>query len=138
MASITLQGVGKQYPDGTHAVRDLDLPVEIQGVPTLREADGLALSSRNRYLDADARALAPRLYAVLSGIAAGLATGAAAAPLLERGRAELAAADFDPVQYLEVRDAETLAPVERPTRPARVLAAAYLGRMRLIDYVPVG
>ena len=120
------------------AVRDLDLPVEIQGVPTLREADGLALSSRNRYLDAEARTRAPRLHAVLSGIAAGLADGAEAGPLLEQGRAELAAAGFDPVQYLEVRDAETLAPVERATRPARVLAAAYLGRTRLIDNVPLG
>ncbi|MCJ2034212.1 pantoate--beta-alanine ligase [Methylobacterium sp. J-068] len=120
------------------AVRDLDLPVEIQGVPTLREADGLALSSRNRYLDADARARAPRLHAVLARIAEGLSAGGDAARLLEEGRATLAAAGFDPVQYLDVRDAETLAPVERVARPARVLAAAYLGRTRLIDNVAVG
>ena len=120
------------------AVRDLDLPVEIQGVPTLREADGLALSSRNRYLDADERARAPRLHAVLSRIAEGLAAGGDAAPLLAEGHAALTAAGFGPVQYLEVRDAETLAPLERATRPARVLAAAYLGRTRLIDNVPVG
>jgi pantoate--beta-alanine ligase len=120
------------------AVRDLDLPVEIQGVPTLREADGLALSSRNRYLAPDERARAPRLHAVLSEIAAGLAAGADAGPLVARGRAALAAAGFAPVQYLEVRDAETLAPVTRATRPARVLAAAYLGATRLIDNVAVG
>lgn len=120
------------------AVRDLDLPVEIQGVPTLREVDGLALSSRNRYLTPDERARAPRLQAVLSDIAAGLAAGTSADILVERGRAALAAAGFDPVQYLEVRDAETLAPVSHATRPARVLAAAYLGRTRLIDNVPVG
>ena len=119
------------------AVRDLDLPVEIQGVPTLREADGLALSSRNRYLDADARARAPRLHAVLTGIARGMAAGGEAAPLLAQGRADLEAAGFGPVQYLEVRDAETLAPTERATRPARVLAAAYLGRTRLIDNVAI-
>ncbi|MGU3361365.1 pantoate--beta-alanine ligase [Methylobacterium sp. M6A4_1b] len=120
------------------AVRDLDLPVEILGVPTLREADGLALSSRNRYLAPDERARAPRLHAVLSEIAADLAAGAGAGPLIERGRVALAAAGFEPVQYLEVRDAETLVPVERATRPARVLAAAYLGRTRLIDNVAVG
>lgn len=120
------------------AVRDLDLPVEIQGVPTLREADGLALSSRNRYLAPAERARAPRLHAVLSEIAAGLAAGGRAGPLVAEGRAALAAAGFAPVQYLEVRDAETLAPVENATRPARVLAAAYLGRTRLIDNVAVG
>ncbi|KAB1075796.1 pantoate--beta-alanine ligase [Methylobacterium planeticum] len=119
------------------AVRDLDLGVEIRGVPTIREADGLALSSRNRYLDAAERAVAPRLHAVLARIAAALREGAAAAPLLAEGVAELSAAGFGPVQYLEVRDAETLAPLERVAGPARVLAAAYLGRTRLIDNVAV-
>jgi pantoate--beta-alanine ligase len=115
------------------AVRDLDLPVEIQGVPTLREADGLALSSRNRYLSPEERRAAPRLHAVLASIARGLAAGAEAGLLLAEGRAELEAAGFGSVQYLEVRDAETLAPVERADRPVRILAAAYLGRTRLID-----
>jgi pantoate--beta-alanine ligase len=115
------------------AVRDLDLPVEIQGVPTLREADGLALSSRNRYLSPEERRAAPRLHAVLASIAHGLAAGAEAGPLLAEGRAELEAAGFGPVQYLEVRDAETLAPLKRADRPVRILAAAYLGRTRLID-----
>jgi pantoate--beta-alanine ligase len=119
------------------AVRDLDLGVEIRGVPTIREADGLALSSRNRYLDAAERAVAPRLHAVLARIAAALRAGAAAGPLLAEGAAELTAAGFGPVQYLEVRDAETLAPLERVEGPARVLAAAYLGRTRLIDNVAV-
>ncbi|WP_238297729.1 pantoate--beta-alanine ligase [Methylobacterium soli] len=119
------------------AVRDLDLGVEIRGVPTIREADGLALSSRNRYLDAAERAVAPRLHAVLARIAAALRAGAAAGPLLAEGVAELTAAGFGPVQYLEVRDAETLAPLERVEGPARVLAAAYLGRTRLIDNVAV-
>jgi pantoate--beta-alanine ligase len=117
------------------AVRDLDLPVEIQGVATLREADGLALSSRNRYLGPEERRAAPVLHRVLDGIARGLSAGVEAGPLLAEGRAELEAAGFGPVQYLDIRDAETLAPVERADRPVRILAAAYLGRTRLIDNV---
>lgn len=118
-------------------VRDLDMPVTIEGVPTLREADGLALSSRNRYLAPAERAIAPRLHAVLAGIAERLATGAAAAPLVAEGMASLEAAGFGPVQYLEVRDADTLAPVAQVEREARVIAAAYLGGTRLIDNVAV-
>ncbi|GJE76280.1 pantoate--beta-alanine ligase [Methylorubrum suomiense] len=118
-------------------VRDLDMPVTIEGVPTLREADGLALSSRNRYLAPAERAIAPRLHAVLSGIAERLATGAKAAPLMAEGVASLEAAGFGPVQYLEVRDADTLAPVAQVEREARVIAAAYLGGTRLIDNVAV-
>lgn len=118
-------------------VRDLDMPVTIEGVPTLREADGLALSSRNRYLAPAERAIAPRLHAVLSGIAEQLATGAKAGPLVAEGMASLEAAGFGPVQYLEVRDADTLAPVAQVEREARVIAAAYLGGTRLIDNVAV-
>ncbi|WP_375409078.1 pantoate--beta-alanine ligase [uncultured Methylobacterium sp.] len=121
----------------TRAMRDLDVPVEIRGVPTLREADGLALSSRNRYLTPAERALAPQLHATLSRIAGALAAGEPSAGPVAKGRAELEAAGFSVVQYLSVRDAETLAPVEEVVRPARVLAAAYLGRTRLIDNVPV-
>ena len=118
-------------------VRDLDMPVTIEGVPTLRESDGLALSSRNRYLAPAERAIAPRLHAVLSGIAEQLATGAKAGPLVAEGVASLEAAGFGPVQYLEVRDADTLAPVAQVEREARVIAAAYLGGTRLIDNVAV-
>jgi pantoate--beta-alanine ligase len=118
-------------------VRDLDMPVTIEGVPTLREADGLALSSRNRYLAPAERAIAPRLHAVLAGIAERLATGAKAAPLVTEGIASLEAAGFGPVQYLEVRDAGTLAPIAQIEREARVIAAAYLGGTRLIDNVAV-
>ena len=119
------------------AVRDLDLPYAIHGMPIVREADGLALSSRNRYLDAAERRVAPRLHATLARIAEGLTAGGPAAPLLAEARAALEAAGFGPVQYVELRDAGTLAPVERAERPARVLAAAYLGRTRLIDNVAV-
>lgn len=118
------------------AVSDLDLAVEIGGVPTVREADGLALSSRNRYLTPDERAAAPRLHAVLSDIAAAIRDGQAAKAPIARGHDALAAAGFA-VQYLALCDADTLAPVERPAGPARVLAAAMLGRTRLIDNVAV-
>ncbi|GJD33568.1 pantoate--beta-alanine ligase [Methylobacterium aerolatum] len=117
-------------------VADLDLPVVIEGVPTIREADGLALSSRNRYLSADERRVAPALHEALSGIAKAARTGAPVAPLVADGAARLAAAGFT-VQYLAVCDAETLAAVETVTAPARVLVAAYLGRTRLIDNVAV-
>jgi pantoate--beta-alanine ligase len=117
--------------------RDLDMPVAIAGMPTLREPDGLALSSRNRYLSKAERAVAPRLYAVLDAIAKNLATGSEAGPLVADGFAALEAAGFGPVQYLELRDAESLRPVTRVERPARVLVAAYLGQTRLIDNVAV-
>ncbi|NEU10656.1 pantoate--beta-alanine ligase [Methylobacterium sp. BTF04] len=121
------------------AVRDLDIPVSIEGVPTLREPDGLALSSRNRYLGPQERAQAPRLHAVLARIAEGLVAGKPADPLVAQGRAALEAAGFGPVQYLEVRDADSLAPVPDVSGgPVRVLAAAYLGTTRLIDNVAAG
>jgi len=118
-------------------VRDLDIPVRIEGVATVREPDGLALSSRNSFLSPAERSAAPLLFRVLSRIARALAAGAAAAPLLAAGRAELLQAGFEPVQYLELCDAETLLPLARAERPARLLAAAYLGKTRLIDNVPV-
>ena len=118
-------------------VRDLDIPVRIEGVATVREPDGLALSSRNSFLSPAERSTAPLLFRVLSRTARAVAAGAAAAPLLAAGRAELLQAGFDPVQYLELCDAETLLPLARAARPARLLAAAYLGKTRLIDNVPV-
>lgn len=121
------------------AMRDLDIPVLIEGVPTLREADGLALSSRNRYLTPEERARAPRLHAVLTRIAAGLNAGEPAEALVAEGRTDLEAAGFGPIQYLEIRDAGSLAPVsDLRTGPVRILAAAYLGATRLIDNVAAG
>ena len=119
------------------AARDLDVPVAIEGVPTVREADGLALSSRNRYLSDEERRAAPTIHAVLQRVAAAVRGGAATAPALAEGRAALEAAGFGPVQYLSVNDAESLAPLDRVAGPARVLVAAYLGRTRLIDNVAV-
>ncbi|WP_375456157.1 pantoate--beta-alanine ligase [uncultured Methylobacterium sp.] len=118
------------------AAADLDHAVVIRGGPTVREADGLALSSRNRYLEPAEREVAPRLHAVLSQVAAEALAGAATAPVIARGLAALEAAGFA-VQYLAVCDAGTLAPVARVAGPARVLAAAHLGRTRLIDNVAV-
>ncbi len=117
--------------------RDLDIAVRIEGVPTVREPDGLALSSRNRYLSPQERAVAPALQRVLSATALRIAQGAEIAAALDAGRAELAAAGFTRIDYLEASDAETLAPLALADRPGRLLAAVWLGRTRLIDNVPL-
>lgn len=120
-------------------VRDLAIPTEIVGLPTVREPDGLAMSSRNRYLSDAERRVAPLLHETLAGIAVALGRGAEAAPLLRQGTERLLAGGFAAVDYLELRDAEDLSPLPRLTdRPARLLAAARLGTTRLIDNVPVG
>jgi pantoate--beta-alanine ligase len=117
--------------------RDLDIPVRIVGVPTVREPDGLAMSSRNWYLTPEQRKLAPRLHQVLLALGQALTAGGPTEPLLSQGRAELEQTGFDPVQYLELRDADGLAPLTWAERPARLLVAAYLGKVRLIDNIPV-
>jgi pantoate--beta-alanine ligase len=118
--------------------RDLDLPVEIVGVPTVRDADGVALSSRNAYLTAEERRIVPALPRILREIAERLARGLAAPrDEVERGRAALLAAGFTSVDYVDVTDAETLRPLKRIDGTARVLAAAWLGKTRLIDNMPV-
>lgn len=119
-------------------VRDLNIPVTITGVPTLRDADDLALSSRNRYLSATERELAVHFPRVLKRIAARLADGTrATAGEIAWGRAELQRHGFLRIDYLDVCDAETLQPLEWIDRPARVFGAAWLGRTRLIDNWPV-
>jgi pantoate--beta-alanine ligase len=120
-----------------HMVRDLNLPVDIAGVPTVREPDGLALSSRNVYLSAEERRVAPTLNRVMREAAAATAAGAPSALALERAIATLTEAGFS-VEYLALRDAATLAPLtDTRDRPARLLAAVHLGRTRLIDNIPV-
>jgi pantoate--beta-alanine ligase len=118
--------------------RDLDISVRIAGVPTVRDTDGLALSSRNAYLSPEERRVAPALARVLQRMAAALVVqSAAVANEIARGIADLESAGFA-VEYLEIRDADTLAPVtETITGPARVFAAAHLGRTRLIDNLPI-
>lgn len=121
--------------------RDLDIPVAIRGVATVREADGVALSSRNAYLTSDQRAHAPAMIAALRHVAARIGEGMAAAEACGQGRRMLEEAGFDPVDYLEVREEASLALVDGrpdPSRPARSFAAAFLGETRLIDNWPVG
>ena len=117
--------------------RDLDLPVAIRGVATLREADGLAMSSRNAYLSPAERAIAPALHRVLTDAAARLQGGSEAEPVLKDSIEAVLQAGFGSVDYLELRAAEDLAPLERLNRPARLIVAARLGRARLIDNIPV-
>ena len=118
-------------------VRDLDIPVRVEGVPTVREADGLALSSRNLYLSPEERRLAPMLYRVLRETAARLETGDDAPSALAAAVAMLARAGFTKIDYIEACDGETLAPLDRVDRPGRLLAAVWLGKTRLIDNVPL-
>jgi pantoate--beta-alanine ligase len=119
--------------------RDLDLPARILGAPTVREPDGLALSSRNTYLTAAERAVAPRLNAALRAAAEALRGGAAVGEVEAAGHRTLAEAGFGKVDYFEARGADDLrrlgpGPVDAP---ARVFVAARLGKARLIDNCPV-
>jgi pantoate--beta-alanine ligase len=115
----------------------LALPVEIVAVPTQRDADGVALSSRNLYLSPEDRRSARALPRALGEASQAIADGAAPGDALARAHEALARAGFAPIDYVELRDAETLAPVERVERPARLLAAAWLGTTRLIDNLAV-
>jgi len=112
--------------------RDLGFPIEIVGAPTARDADGLALSSRNQYLTPEERRTAGTVYRVLRSVADAVAAGADAAEPVAAGLAELRGAGFRP-DYLEVRSAETLQLPAAGERDLVVLAAAWLGRARLID-----
>ena len=118
-------------------VRDLNIPIRIVPCPTIREADGLAMSSRNVRLTAEERALAPALHGAMQGAAAAIRGGADVAAALEAARAAVLAAGFASVEYLDLRDAETLEVVTTLDRPARLLAAAVLGEVRLIDNIAV-
>lgn len=114
-------------------VRDLNMPIQIIGEPTVRAEDGLALSSRNGYLSPEQRAAAPALYRTLSAMAEAIRKGQRDFPaLIADGQAQLVAAGFRP-DYLEVRHALTLRPAIVDDRDVVVLAAAYMGTTRLID-----
>jgi pantoate--beta-alanine ligase len=118
-------------------VRDLGLAVEIVGVPTFRETDGLAMSSRNAYLDGDQRKIAGALNAILKN-AISQARGSGDLRAAEASAIEaLWAAGFSHVDYVAIRDAETLDHIATLERPARILAAAKIGKTRLIDNMPI-
>ena len=122
-------------------VRDLDVPVEIIGCPTVREPDGLALSSRNRRLDPSQRADAPRLHRALQAAAASFAAGERSADaLVDAARDVLDGSPLVRVDYVELVDAGTLQPLHHIDRPAILAAAVFYGEVRLIDnleFVPL-
>ena len=118
-------------------VRDLNIPVEVVGCETVRDSDGLALSSRNLRLTPQGREKAPVLYAALSAAAEDIRQGHADRMAIREAAEKLRAIGFERVEYIELRDAETLMPSDDPRRPRRMLAAAWLDGVRLIDNIPV-
>ncbi len=116
-------------------VADLNLPIAVVGCETLREADGLAMSSRNTRLSPRARAIAPALYAAMTRAAGDLRAGDPAA--MQRCHDAVLAAGFDSIDYIDLRDGDTLQPLSAPSSSARLLAAAWLDGVRLIDNIPV-
>ncbi|AGK58732.1 pantoate--beta-alanine ligase [Hyphomicrobium denitrificans 1NES1] len=116
-------------------VDDLNMPLRLIAAPTVREKDGLALSSRNAYLSEKERAIAPALYATISEAAAQVAAGTPFTVITTDATAHLAEAGFTKVDYVEIRDAATLSAVVSPGKPLRILAAAWLGKTRLIDNI---
>jgi pantoate--beta-alanine ligase len=127
----------QQLKTVTAVAADLGFPVKIVGVPTVREPDGLALSSRNAYLSPGERATAPILYRTLKECRERLRTGTPVAAVLAHGRAQIEQAGFV-LDYLEARQAATLAPIATLSDgPIRLLVAATLGRTRLIDNIAV-
>lgn len=121
----------------TRMAADLDIPIRILPVPTVREADGLALSSRNRFLTPAERATAPLLHRVMTAAAAAIAAGAPVSATLAEGIARLVSAGFAP-DYLALVEAETLRAIDVPRADGamRLIAAARLGTVRLLDNIP--
>ncbi len=121
----------------TRLARDLDIPITIVGCPTIREEDGLALSSRNLLLSDRARVKAPALNAAMERAAERIVDGAPVDEALADASAEILAAGFNDVEYIELRSAATLTPLVNLSEPARLLAAASLAGVRLIDNIAV-
>lgn len=121
----------------TRLVADLNLPVQIVGCETVREADGLAMSSRNRQLTGAGRNIAPVLYAAISRAADEIRDGQSDRMAIREAAETMRNAGFERVEYIELRDAGTLMPSDDPKRPRRMLAAAWLDGVRLIDNIPV-
>jgi len=118
--------------------RDLNIPVEVVPVETVRDSDGLALSSRNALLTPAQRARAAVIYRTLQAMAQRLiGAGEAAGPVLDWGRGQLLGGGLDRLDYLELRCSETLEELSRAERPSRLFAAAWMGDVRLIDNLAV-
>lgn len=121
----------------TRLALDLDIPLTVHGCPTIREIDGLAMSSRNLLLSDRARTMAPVLFEEMEGIADGLREGE---PFMHLHRAavdRLSRAGFTHIDYLDLRAADDLRRLDTPDRPARLFAAAWLAGVRLIDNIAV-
>ena len=108
-------------------VRDFDMGIDVVGMPTVREADGLALSSRNAYLTPEERAIAPKLHQALEAIRDGAD--------MEQAKIDLQSAGFGQIDYIALRDADTLGDITPETKSRRLLAALWLGKTRLIDNI---
>jgi pantoate--beta-alanine ligase len=121
----------------TRLAKDLDLDLKIIGVPTVREPDGLALSSRNAYLTPEQRGTAGQLNRVLKEVGIRARSGVSIPQAEAEGAAQLLEAGFDRVDYVAIRDAASLAPLRDISGPTRVLAAARIGAVRLIDNMAV-
>ena len=118
--------------------RDLDLPIEVIGCPTIREEDGLAMSSRNLLLSDRARTWAPELHRAMEEMSEGLLAGGDLETLRAAAVSRVERAGFTQVEYLDLRSADQLELMTTPNRPARLLAAAWLAGVRLIDNIAVG
>lgn len=118
-------------------VRDLSMPLTIVGAETVREPDGLAMSSRNRYLSAEERRVAPLIHHAISGVAAHILDGGNADEACAEAAKRLTTGGFQKIDYVAVRDAATLGAYDPPRGPGRVLAAAWLGKTRLIDNIAI-
>ena len=118
-------------------VEDLNIPVDVVGCPTLRERDGLAMSSRNQRLSKADRARAPALHAAMAEAAGTIRTGGAVSMALSAACDAILKAGFSEVEYLDLRHSATLAPLDRPAPEARLFAAAWIGGVRLIDNIPL-
>lgn len=121
----------------TRLAVDLDLMTKVVGCPTIREEDGLAMSSRNLLLSDRARIKAPVLSETMEDMADGLRAGKTLAELKADAEKRILAAGFNKVEYLDLRACDDLSLLETPTRPARLLAAVWLAGVRLIDNIAV-
>ncbi|MEL6571171.1 MAG: pantoate--beta-alanine ligase [Pseudomonadota bacterium] len=117
--------------------RDLDIPIKVVGCPTIREIDGLAMSSRNLLISDRARVKAPILPEVMEEMRAALADGAKMTDIQGPAIEKIVAGGYNEVEYLELRDGVTLSLMDQPAEGARLFAAAWLAGVRLIDNIPV-